>query len=166
MNDDGLNGGAKFWTVTLARHEDIPELARSRSVFLSELGYEFAPEIAVHRTETYLREHLNKSTYFAVIRDGDLIISQGAMIIQERMFHPIGQNGWRGEILNMYTLPAYRRQGLGMLVLDFLLAYARELRLDSVILNATADGYNLYVSRGFEATTHKNLEMTLFLNLA
>ncbi|HSB61454.1 MAG TPA: GNAT family N-acetyltransferase, partial [Vicinamibacteria bacterium] len=56
-------------------------------------------------------------------------------------------------VLNMYTEPAFRRQGLARQVLEEILAWCREQGLRSVFLHASRAGRPLYESLGFEPTS-------------
>ncbi|HEU4558878.1 MAG TPA: GNAT family N-acetyltransferase [Longimicrobium sp.] len=55
-------------------------------------------------------------------------------------------------VLNVYTEPAWRRRGLAALLMEHVLAWAREAGVGSVVLHASDEGRPLYEQLGFVAT--------------
>ena len=55
-------------------------------------------------------------------------------------------------VLHVYTEPAWRRRGLGELVMLEVLAWARREQLDRLVLHASEAGRPLYERLGFVAT--------------
>jgi len=63
----------------------------------------------------------------------------------------------RAVILNMYTEPEFRRQGIARQIMLTILAWVKERGLRSVNLHASADGRPLYEKLGFVATNEMRL---------
>mgnify|MGYP003391121235 FL=1 len=62
-------------------------------------------------------------------------------------FHnPTGEKAY---IMNMYTLPEYRRQGIAYKTLDLLVAEAKKRNIKMISLEATEQGKPLYDKYGF-----------------
>jgi GNAT superfamily N-acetyltransferase len=59
---------------------------------------------------------------------------------------------WRGNILNVYTEPAHRRQGMARPLMQVVLDWCRSNGVGAVILHASPDGRALDESLGFAAT--------------
>jgi GNAT superfamily N-acetyltransferase len=55
----------------------------------------------------------------------------------------------RGQVSNVYTRPAYRRQGIARALMGLLLDHARALQVHRVMLWASDMGQPLYASLGF-----------------
>jgi GNAT superfamily N-acetyltransferase len=55
-------------------------------------------------------------------------------------------------VLNVYTEPEWRRRGLAALLMEHVLAWAREHGVGGVVLHASAEGRPLYERIGFVAT--------------
>ncbi len=55
-------------------------------------------------------------------------------------------------VLNVFTEPEWRRQGLGELLMRRVLEWAAEERLDRLVLHASPEGRALYERLGFVAT--------------
>jgi GNAT superfamily N-acetyltransferase len=60
--------------------------------------------------------------------------------------------GRHGIVVNVFTESAWRRRGVAELLMREVLAWAREQRLDRLVLHASADGRRLYERLGFVAT--------------
>ena len=71
--------------------------------------------------------------------------------------HVIGAGLRRGNIINVYTEVAHRKQGLARRLLNTALDWCRANGVDVVILHASKDGRHLYESAGFEATNEMRL---------
>jgi len=60
--------------------------------------------------------------------------------------------GRQAIVVNVFTEPEFRRQGLARQLMLAVLAWARDERLDSLVLHAAKDGRALYESLGFTQT--------------
>ncbi len=103
----------------------------------------------------YFKEHLNRDLLVWVCRENGIIVSCCFLCIIEKPASPAFINGKTGTILNVYTLPEYRKRGIAKKLLSMLLAEAENRGLDFVELKATESGYNLYKSLGFEDAASK-----------
>lgn len=66
----------------------------------------------------------------------------------------------RGYVSSVYTQPDYRRMGLARILMEMLVAQARELGLTTLLLNASTMGRPLYESMGF-VVPGRGLELIL-----
>ena len=98
----------------------------------------------------YFREHLNKDLFAYVIREDGIIVSCAFLLIMMKPMSPAFINGRTATVLNVYTRPAYRRRGCARMIMDAMMADAKERNIDVIELKATEDGYDLYQSVGFE----------------
>ena len=98
----------------------------------------------------YICEHLKKDLFAYVIREDDTIVSCAFLLIVMKPMSPAFINGKTATVLNVYTLPAYRRRGYARMLMNAMIADAKELNIDVIELKATEDGYGLYRSVGFE----------------
>lgn len=71
--------------------------------------------------------------------------------------HPTGK---RGHVMNVYTNPSYRRQGIGRQMMQMLIDEAKERGITHISLDATPDGAKLYKSLGF-VYSKENMEIVL-----
>ena len=149
-----------------ANVEDSELLAKMRWDFLHEISTdksENQKENLIHSLELYFREQLtNKSIVIWLAEAKGEIVSTSTMVLWNA---PIGVSGidknGRGYILNMYTIPSYRRKGLGKMLMTKLVQTGKELKLEKLHLHATQMGTPLYKSYGFETPYYQELELKL-----
>jgi GNAT superfamily N-acetyltransferase len=86
-------------------------------------------------------------------------IAAGAAIwVMDWPAHMIG-SGPRGNILNVYTVEAYRRRGLARELMQAIVDWCRENGIDTVVLHASPSGRSLYDSMGFTPTNEMRLRL-------
>ena len=140
-------------TVEKAGTEDVEALVKMRLNYLiEENGSLDAQDLATIRKELpgYFQVHLDKDLFVYVIRDGQTIVSCAFLLIVETPMSPAFINGRTGIVLNVYTCPAYRRRGCARRIMEALLSEAKRMEISVIELKATADGYPLYRSVGFQ----------------
>lgn len=148
-----------------AEKENINDLVRMRIAYLTEDYGSLTAEQEAALSEVlprYFEEHLNKDliAYLAETEGGE-IVSCCFLLVCEKPANPSFMRGRTGSVMNVYTMPEYRRKGIARRLMEGLLAEARELELDFVELKATEDGYPLYKSLGFEEVQSEYRNMKL-----
>lgn len=71
--------------------------------------------------------------------------------------HMIGPGARRGNILNVYTSPEHRRQGLARRLMEISLEWCRVHGIRAVILHSSDEGRPLYQSLGFRPTNEMRI---------
>ncbi len=150
--------------IRLARAEDIPQLAAFRALFLRELGYDIDPVRCQAESEDLLTAHLNKSLHMLVAHDQDTLAACAFLQVVPQMYHPRNEHGPADDVFNVYTLPAYRQQGLAARLMQEMQALAKRLGLGFLRLNAAPAGRQLYSRMGFEEVTNAHPLMVLRLD--
>lgn len=141
-----------------AEINDISVLIELRIAYLIEDYGKLSDEnitVISDNLKIYFREHLNNDLHVYVCREDNRIISCCFLCVTEKPSNPSFINGRTGTILNVYTIPEYRKRGIARKLLEMLLAEAKQSKLDFVELKATDSGYNLYKSIGFEDIVQK-----------
>ena len=137
---------------------DIAGLTRLRLGYLSEDYGEIAQDDLKRIGDslpTYFRRHLNEDLYAFVCRDGDSIAGCCFLYVSEKPANPAFISGRTGTVMNVYTLPEFRRMGIAGKLMKLLLSESEKVGLDFVELKATDAGYSLYRSLGFEDAVSK-----------
>lgn len=115
-------------------------------------------------TRAYLEDAMPRGEYVGWLagpaRSPDHIVA-GAGVQTRRVLpfprvqaegEPEVAHGRQAIVLNVYTEPAFRRQGLARALMHEVLAWARATQLDSLVLHAAPDGRALYEALGFKPT--------------
>ncbi|MBO9729044.1 MAG: GNAT family N-acetyltransferase [Chitinophaga sp.] len=134
---------------------DIPQLVHLRLQFLKEI-YPKADvsqdEILKTHLREYLTEHLSKNSFVNWFADseGKVVASAGIVFYnQPPLYHNL--EGKVAYILNVYTLPAFRRKGIAKILLQKLIDEAKTRNTGKVSLHTSDDGRLLYEQFGFVA---------------
>ena len=150
---------------------DAPVIARHRGGMFRDMG-QVTPEAydaLVSLAEARLREMLASGEYvawLALAPDGDRVI--GGAGAQRRLAFPhphrfedgtvgIGE-GRHAIVLNVYTEPEWRRRGVAEALMREVIRWAREERLDRLVLHASEQGRPLYQRLGFAATNEMRFQ--------
>jgi GNAT superfamily N-acetyltransferase len=96
--------------------------------------------------------------WFATTEQGTIIAGAG-MSIEDFPATPRDQTGRRAYVMNVYTDPQYRHQGLAWRLMQTLLAWCRANGLHTVALQASDEGRPLYESLGFKSTNEMRLKL-------
>lgn len=103
-----------------------------------------------HQSYKYYQKALRDGTHTAYLAfDGDRFAGAGGISYYQVMptFH--NPSGNKAYIMNMYTRPEYRRQGIARRMLDILINDAKARGISYITLEATMMGRPLYESAGF-----------------
>ena len=113
--------------------------------------------------QTYFPSHLGESFHAQLAFLEETIVSCAFLVIDERPANPSFISGRVGTILNVFTYPAYRRQGIGGKVVSAIIAVAKENQVARISLKATSSGKPLYEKLGFHPDNQIYTNMTLKL---
>lgn len=142
---------------------DLPGMVVARLQYLTEMQGA-RPEQYVRDLQQNLRlyfEHsMREGSFFALLAEyAGEIVSYGGMVLKKIPGDFNRSTYLEGDILNMYTLPAYRRKGISTLILKQLLAEAKKLGVSKVALHCSKDGEPLYRKFGFADPVYPYLEL-------
>lgn len=136
-----------------AAKEDGRALQELRLAYLNE-DYGTLSEDTTERIKSqlpgYFQAHLNEDLFAYIAKSNDEAVASVFLFISEKPANPSFITGKTGTILNVYTNPNYRRQGIAKQLMEMAIAHAKELGLSYLELQATKDGAPLYRSIGFE----------------
>ena len=91
---------------------------------------------------------------------GTIVATSGLIFFQKP---PSDRNltGLEAYILNMYTVPAWRGQGIATRLLQILIDSAKQRQAHRIWMYATQDGLSIYERAGFVPKKRSTLEMEL-----
>jgi GNAT superfamily N-acetyltransferase len=152
-------------TIRPITSDDIPLMTTHRLAYLTEMQGERSPEYLQKlekELSAYFREHIHLGDFFALVAETEgQIMGYGGLVLKSIPGDLYKSSYLEGDILNMYTLPDARRQGVGKLILQGLLEKARSLGMSKVGLHTSRDGEHLYRSFGFSEPQYPYLELVL-----
>ena len=136
-----------------ANIDDVNILAKIRSEFLMEVSNEYSEDKRVKSeiaNKLYLQKTLKDDSFVAWLAlDDDKIIATSGL-----SFYTVPPNhecldGNVAYIMNIYTYPNYRNQGIGAELFKRVVEEARRRGYKKITLNATNAGRPLYEKYGF-----------------
>jgi GNAT superfamily N-acetyltransferase len=149
-------------TIRPATIADIDILTHLRIDFMREMKSMggFDEEIFVDATRRYFAEAIPTGEFVAWFAEveGEIVGMSGAVFWQ-RPPTPKNMTGRDAYILNVYTLPAWRRQGIGRRLMQTTLEAVGAAGVGRAWLRATADGEPLYRRLGFEPIEPDAMEL-------
>lgn len=102
------------------------------------------------QSRTYYQNALKDDTHVAyLVCDDEKVVGAGGVSffgVMPTFHNPTGQKAY---IMNMYTNPEYRRQGIAYRTLDLLVKEAKSRGISAISLEATDMGRPLYEKYGF-----------------
>ena len=108
----------------------------------------------------FFAHHFAAGTYrgWFVEIEGRIVAGGGVLVLpfQPQINHPRPERPW---IVNMFTEPEYRRQGLARVLLDEMLAWCRRESFPLVSLHASDEGRSVYTAIGFIPSNEMRLQL-------
>ena len=133
--------------------EDLDLLVRTRvQVLLAANQLPEGTDMAAVETasQDYYRTALADGSHTAwLVFDGNTWVGAGGVSFYRVMPTYHNPSGRKAYLMNIYTRPDYRRQGIARHMVDLLVGEARERGVTAISLEATAMGMPLYESYGF-----------------
>ena len=121
------------------------------------------------RAELQLGEMFARGDYVgwlaAPVAAPHTIVAGAGIFLRDSLPSPRKMNGQTvgvttgklGLVINVFTETEWRRRGLGVLLMQQVIAWSREQRLDRLILHASDAGRPLYEKMGFVTTNEMRL---------
>ena len=135
---------------------DIDELVRTRMIVLravNKLSDDEDMSTVEKESCEYYKRALETGEHIAyLVYDDGTFIGAGGVSFYQVMPTYHNPTGKKAYIMNMYTAPEYRRQGIAYRTLDLLVKDVREQGVSQIALEATEMGQPLYEKYGFVKT--------------
>lgn len=145
--------GVREMIVREATPEDIPQLVKLRMQLFAEVGEieSLASSPALRdATEAFFAHAIANGSSKSWLADADgTVVATGTLAVFCRPPYPGNISGREAYLLNMYTMPAYRRKGLATQLLNLITEYAKSQDFGKVWLHASPEGRPLYERFGF-----------------
>jgi GNAT superfamily N-acetyltransferase len=135
-----------------ATPEDLQVLVQVRLDFARHMAGSLAAEdeaLIKSQMTSYLTQHFDRDFIAILARVHGRLASCAFLTVAEQPAHRFLPTGKIGTLLNVYTYPEYRRQGLGIRVVSRVIDEARAMGVSAIDLLATPDGKPLYEQLGF-----------------
>jgi GNAT superfamily N-acetyltransferase len=151
--------------IRIVEEPDIPLMTAARISYLTEMQGErpdaYKTELQ-HNLQVFFQQAMKEGSFIALLAEYEgNVVSYGAMILK-KIPGDFNQSTYlEGDILNMYTLPEYRRKGISSRILEELMKEAKAMGVSKVALHCSKDGEPLYRKYGFEDPVYPYLEQII-----
>jgi len=143
----------KKYEYKRATIEDIEELVRTRIIVLraaNKLSEDIDMSLVERESSAYYKRALETGEHIAyLVYDNGKFIGAGGVSFYQVMPTYHNPSGKKAYIMNMYTAPEYRRQGIAFHTLDLLVKDVKKQGISQIALEATDMGRLLYEKYGF-----------------
>ncbi len=140
--------------IRRATIDDVDQLVQLRILLFEETGELIEKDTSAfaEAISAFLIKSLPRKSFLAWIAESDSrIVASSGFVPFEKLPVPENLSGKEGYILNMYTLPEWRGQGLATALLQEMISYAKETDIRRLWLHATKIGRPVYEKIGFIA---------------
>jgi GNAT superfamily N-acetyltransferase len=148
-------------TYHKATAEDIADLVEYRIRFAIELKGQQSPEAINHlrrQLTNYFSEATANDTCISFIaKNGNNVAGIGSVHIRYMPGNFSNPSGKWGYIMNMYTVPEFRKQGISTRILQELIEAGKKEGVTAFELHSTKSGQAVYLKNGFEFHTEPTL---------
>ncbi len=155
-------------TYRKAQPSDMDILISLRMAYLNEAHSGLKSDIAEaikKQVPGYFQEHLNRDMVVYLAEDDDKkAVACVFFVLINKPASPLFITGKTGTLMNVYTLPAYRKQGIAKTLVNMAVEDGKKWDLSYIELRATECGYPLYKKAGFKEDNSIFMAMKLFLN--
>jgi GNAT superfamily N-acetyltransferase len=147
--------------ATCAR-DDLDAIIHHRQAMFFDMGNHDKTALGAMSASfrPWLQKKMEAAEYlawFVVAPDSSIAAGLGLWLMDWPP-HMIGPGSrWRGNILNVYTEPAYRRRGYARALMNVALEWCAANQVGAVILHASPQGRGLYESLGFKPTNEMRI---------
>ncbi|MFW9917744.1 MAG: GNAT family N-acetyltransferase [Candidatus Thorarchaeota archaeon] len=140
-------------TIRQATIDDIPALVRLRRMMFEAMGFEDPTQLdaADKAAKNYFSKAIPAELFhgwLAVTSKGNTV-GAGGVVIDQHPPGPENLSGQIGYIMNLVTIPLYRRRGIARRIMQRMLEWLEGQGIQTQTLHATASGRPLYEELGF-----------------
>ena len=140
-------------TIRQATVADVPELVRLRRTMFEAMGFDDPTQLAAAdaAAAAYFARAIPAGEFhgWLAFTAADEAVSSGGAVIDQHPPGPSNLSGRTGYLMNVVTVPAYRRRGIGRRVVHTMLKWLAEQGIRHVELHTTEMGRPLYEELGF-----------------
>ncbi|MEL6308887.1 MAG: GNAT family N-acetyltransferase [Chloroflexota bacterium] len=151
-----------FMSIRMATIEDVAIITHHRNAMFKDMGHgtdQSRVEMDKHFTDWFHR-HFTDGSYLGWLAcDGDDVVAGLGLWLMDWVSPVSGYDGRLPYILNVYTEPTYRKQGIAKRLVNDCIAYCRAEGYEQIRLHYSDAGRPIYEKLGFI----QNNEMVLRL---
>ncbi len=141
------------YQIRTATPDDAATISAHRRAMFEDMGEGDPDQLAwmVREYEPYARQAIAEGKYRGwLVMLGDEIVGGAGLAFIEWPANPWSRMKARPTVMNVYVAPEHRRRGLARRLLETIITWARDNKIEFLELSASTKGRALYESLGFE----------------
>ena len=150
-------------TIRQATVADVPDLVRLRRTMFEAMGFDDPAQLdaADAAAEAYFSENIPAGSFhgWLAVTSTGVAVSSGGVVIDQHPPGPSNLLGRIGFIMNVVTVPDYRRRGIARRIMQIMLKWLADQDIRRVVLHATEMGRPLYEELGFVNSNEMRLSL-------
>ena len=150
-------------TIRRASAADIPELVQLRRIMFESMGYGDKAQLdaADEAASAYFSAAIPAGEFhgWLAVARSEQVAGSGGIVIDRHPPGPSNLTGQIGYIMNLVTVPEYRKQGVARQVMQTMLAWLAEQGIQQAALHHTDMGRSLYSELGFVDSNEMRLKL-------
>jgi GNAT superfamily N-acetyltransferase len=147
-------------TIRSGTIADAATIAHHRRAMFTDVGHTDTDALDAMTAAflPWLHQKMANAEYLAWLaeHEGSIVAGLGLWLMDWPP-HMIGPGAPRGNILNVYTELAFRRQGIARRIMETALEWCQVNKVRAVILHASDDGRKLYEDLDFKSTNEMRI---------
>lgn len=152
-------------TYRKAVHADMDVILALRMGYMKETHPDIDSETMKkmqRQIPGYFQEHLNRDIIVYLAEDDGKAAGCVFFVLINKPASPLFITGKTGTLMNVFTLPEYRQQGIAKRLVSMAIEEGKDNDLSYIDLRSTQAGYPLYRSTGFTEDKSIYMSMKLF----
>ena len=136
-----------------ASKDDVATLVENRILFALELSGSQNEDV-IQQLRTQMTNYFTKATednscISFIAKSNEKVAGIGSVHLKEMPGNFKNPSGKWGYIMNMYTIPEFRRNGICKNILNLLVEEGQKIGVTAFELHATEEGEKVYTQEGF-----------------
>ncbi len=148
-----------------ANLQDLEVLVQMRLEILREVGdikADIDTATLAEATRKYFVKKMPQGEFLAWVAEVDSqIVATSGLVFLQRPPYNGNLLGLEAYVMNVYTIPAWRGQGIATALLKEIISFVKASEAKRLWLHATEDGKRIYEKLGFVSTT-KEMEIVWY----
>jgi GNAT superfamily N-acetyltransferase len=158
-----MNEIADEITIRAATRADVPDLVRLRRTMFESMGYDDVAQLDATdaAARAYFEQAIPTGAFYgwlAVTAAGEAV-GAGGVVIDRHPPGPSNLSGRSGYMMNVVTVPHWRRRGIARRVMRAMLLWLEGQGIQRATLHATEMGRPLYEELGFIESNEMRLTL-------
>jgi GNAT superfamily N-acetyltransferase len=148
--------------IVMATLKDIPQLVYLRRIMFESMGFTDNQKLDLSdkACEEYLKNAIEDKKFIGWLATiNTQAVASGGVIMDQHAPSPGNLSGKIGYILNIVTLPKFRRKGIARKMMHTILEWTKKQGITRTELHATDMGLPLYQQLGFKESRGMRLDL-------